>query len=134
MKIRKSKSRKVFLFLDYTILTILGLTCLLPLIHILAMSLSSSGAVTRGEVGFWPVDFTLQSYKYVLNKRILDRVPDIRGESGAGGGGEYDTDRTGGLSPVQGKMGIPWPQLLYLVLRDYHALFRRVDPYLSGGL
>lgn len=69
MKIRKSKSRKVFLFLDYTILTILGLTCLLPLIHILAMSLSSSGAVTRGEVGFWPVDFTLQSYKYVLNKK-----------------------------------------------------------------
>lgn len=69
MKIRKSRSRKVFLFLDYTILTILGLTCLLPLIHILAMSFSSSGAVTRGEVGFWPVDFTLQSYKYVLNKK-----------------------------------------------------------------
>lgn len=69
MKIKKSASRKIFLFLDYTILAILGLSCLLPLIHILAMSFSSSGAVTRGEVGFWPVEFTVQSYKYVLNKK-----------------------------------------------------------------
>ena len=69
MKIKKITSRQIFLFLDYTILAILGLSCLLPLIHILAMSFSSSGAVTRGEVGFWPVEFTVQSYKYVLNKK-----------------------------------------------------------------
>ena len=54
---------------DYTLLAILGLTCLLPLIHILAMSFSSSGAVTRGDVGLVPVDFTLQSYKYVVEKQ-----------------------------------------------------------------
>ena len=44
-----------------SLLTSLGLTCLLPMIHILAMSFSSSGAVTRGEVGLVPVEFTLQS-------------------------------------------------------------------------
>ena len=69
MKKKKFTSRTLFLIIDYTILTILGLTCLLPLIHILAMSLSSSAAVTRGEVGLWPVEFTLQSYRYVLDKK-----------------------------------------------------------------
>ncbi len=68
MKYKKFTSRTLFLIIDYIILLALGLTCLLPLIHILAMSFSSSGAVTRGEVGLLPVEFTLQSYKYVLDK------------------------------------------------------------------
>lgn len=69
MRKKKFTSRTLFLIFDYTLLTILGLTCLLPMIHILAMSFSSSGAVTRGEVGLVPVEFTLQSYKYVLDKQ-----------------------------------------------------------------
>ena len=69
MSKKKFTSRTLFLIFDYTLLTILGLTCLLPMIHILAMSFSSSGAVTRGEVGLVPVEFTLQSYKYVLDKQ-----------------------------------------------------------------
>ena len=68
MKSKKLTSRKLFLIMDYVLLGVLGLTCLLPLLHILAMSFSSSGAVTRGEVGLWPVEFTLQSYRYVLEK------------------------------------------------------------------
>ncbi len=68
MKSKKLTSRKLFLIIDYVLLGVLGLTCLLPLLHILAMSFSSSGAVTRGEVGLWPVEFTLQSYRYVLEK------------------------------------------------------------------
>lgn len=68
MKSKKLTSRKLFLIIDYVLLGVLGLTCLLPLLHILAMSFSSSGAVTRGEVGLWPVEFTLQSYRYVMEK------------------------------------------------------------------
>jgi len=35
-------------------------------VNILAISFSSSAAVNAGRVTFWPVDFTLSSYKYIL--------------------------------------------------------------------
>ena len=66
---RKFNSRTVFLILDYIFLTVLSLTCLLPMIHILAMSFSSSSAVTRGDVTLFPVDFTTKAYEYVLGKK-----------------------------------------------------------------
>ena len=61
-----STSRKVFMVINYCILALLSLTCLLPFVHLLAVSFSSSAAVSAGEVGFWPVDFTLFSYEFAL--------------------------------------------------------------------
>ncbi|WP_305131545.1 carbohydrate ABC transporter permease [Parasutterella excrementihominis] len=52
--------------INYCILALLSLTCLLPFVHLLAVSFSSSAAVSAGEVGFWPVDFTLFSYEFAL--------------------------------------------------------------------
>ncbi|WP_391573159.1 carbohydrate ABC transporter permease [Cohnella sp.] len=63
-----SPSRKLFTVANYTFLTVVSLLCLLPLIHILAVSLSSSSAAAGGLVKLWPVEFTLSSYQYVLNK------------------------------------------------------------------
>lgn len=39
-----------------------GLICILPLIHMLAISLSSQGAANANEVGLWPVGFNLLAY------------------------------------------------------------------------
>lgn len=47
-------------------LGILCVTCVLPFIHLLAVSFSSSAAVAAGRVAFWPVDFTTASYEYVI--------------------------------------------------------------------
>ena len=44
------------------------ITCLLPMINQLAISFSSSIAVAAGDVGLFPVDFTLDSYKYMADK------------------------------------------------------------------
>ncbi|NMO97703.1 carbohydrate ABC transporter permease [Paenibacillus lemnae] len=63
-----SNSRRLFLLINYTLLTIVALLCFLPIVHILAVSLSSKGAATAGLVKLWPVDFTWSSYEYVLNK------------------------------------------------------------------
>lgn len=52
--------------INYCILALLSLTCLLPFLHLLAVSFSSSAAVSAGEVGFIPVDFTLYSYEFAL--------------------------------------------------------------------
>ncbi|ANS73258.1 ABC transporter permease [Paenibacillus yonginensis] len=60
--------RKVFLVLNYTLLIGIGLLCLLPIVHILAVSLSSKGAATTGAVKLWPIEFTWSSYEYVLNR------------------------------------------------------------------
>lgn len=50
-------------------LAFLGLICLLPFVHILAISFSSNTAAVSGMVRFWPIDFTLKSYAYVLQKQ-----------------------------------------------------------------
>ncbi|MBD0380903.1 carbohydrate ABC transporter permease [Paenibacillus sedimenti] len=63
-----SLSRRLFLAANYTFLILLSIICLLPIIHVFAISLSSSSAVDVGLVKLWPVDFTWRSYKYILNK------------------------------------------------------------------
>jgi len=54
--------------LNGSILIIIALVCLFPMINVLAISLSSKAAVSSGQVKLWPVDFTLASYQFVLNK------------------------------------------------------------------
>lgn len=62
-----SLSRKLFNVFNYTLLILLSLACILPLIHVLAISFSSNAAATAGLVKLWPVDFTTQSYHYVFS-------------------------------------------------------------------
>lgn len=42
--------------------------CILPLINVLALSFSGKEAAIAGKVSLWPVDFTLDSYKYLLQE------------------------------------------------------------------
>jgi len=64
---KKSKSRKVFEIMNFIIITFLTLSCVIPILNILAYSFSSSQAIIENRVGLWPVDFTLQAYKFVMN-------------------------------------------------------------------
>ncbi|QGQ95158.1 carbohydrate ABC transporter permease [Paenibacillus psychroresistens] len=59
--------RKIFHTANYLFLIVLSLLCIFPLVHVLSVSLSSSGAVTSGMVKFWPVDFNIKSYQFILN-------------------------------------------------------------------
>ncbi|MGG4145300.1 carbohydrate ABC transporter permease [Paenibacillus algorifonticola] len=65
---RFTLSRRVFVGFNYVFLALLSILCILPLIHVLAVSFSASSAATAGYVKLWPVNFTLESYKYVLGK------------------------------------------------------------------
>ena len=62
----RSTARTIFNICNYAFLMLVGFTCLLPFIHILAVSFSSSAAVAAGKVNFWPVEFTLFSYEFAL--------------------------------------------------------------------
>ncbi|CAM3404643.1 carbohydrate ABC transporter permease [Paenibacillus lupini] len=61
-------SRKSFLIFNYILLGLTAFVCILPLINVLAISFSSSTAAAAGFVKLLPVDFTLSSYKYALQK------------------------------------------------------------------
>jgi len=55
--------------LNLAFLVLAAALCLFPIINVLAVSLSSSSAAAAGQVGIWPVEFTLSSYSYALTKK-----------------------------------------------------------------
>jgi len=64
----------VFSFFDvvvYVVLIIACVICLVPMLHVLAKSLSGEGAVTSGRVGIWPIDIQTGTYKYVIQQRVF---------------------------------------------------------------
>lgn len=48
------------------LLGVLVVICILPVLHVIALSLSSKSEVVTGTVAFWPVGFTLDAYRYVV--------------------------------------------------------------------
>ncbi len=69
-----SVSRKIFVFFNALFLILLSLSCLLPFIHVLAVSFSSSYAAMTGGVKLWPVEFTTKSYEFVVQKSEFIRA------------------------------------------------------------
>ncbi|WP_028548201.1 carbohydrate ABC transporter permease [Paenibacillus sp. UNC451MF] len=61
---KATTGEKGFYALNYLVLTVIALTCILPFIHIIAVSFSERGAVESGHVFFWPVGFQLTAYKF----------------------------------------------------------------------
>ena len=69
MKIKKSKGRIVFEVVNYSILAFLAILCIIPFLHLLAVSFSADEFTSKGEVFLIPQGFTLQAYEYLAQKR-----------------------------------------------------------------
>lgn len=65
-KSKSSPSRKVFLVINYIVLTFLGLICVLPFINLLAISFSNKTAVAANAVTFWPIGFNTAAYSFIM--------------------------------------------------------------------
>jgi putative aldouronate transport system permease protein len=63
---RASKGEKAFYGVNYVVLALIGLSCVLPMVHILALSLSDPHAVMSGNVVFWPKGWTLKAYEQLI--------------------------------------------------------------------
>ncbi|MDQ1912584.1 carbohydrate ABC transporter permease [Paenibacillus sp. GD4] len=61
-----SKAQKTFNGANVIFMALLGLTMVMPIIHVIAQSLSSNAAINTGRVAFWPVEFTLDNYLLIL--------------------------------------------------------------------
>lgn len=65
---KMTAGEKVFSIFNYIFLSMAGLICILPMIHLLAVSFSSKTAATAGRVVLWPIEFTSMAYKFMLDK------------------------------------------------------------------
>jgi len=65
---KRYRSELAFDIVNYFILAVLALTCLLPFINVLAVSLSDSASATAGRVGLLPINFNIVAYEYALAK------------------------------------------------------------------
>lgn len=63
----KSASNRLFDGAVTLLLFFFGSLCLLPMLHVLALSLSSKNAALAGRVSFFPVDLTLTPYRMLLS-------------------------------------------------------------------
>ncbi|ANE45720.1 ABC transporter permease [Paenibacillus swuensis] len=62
----KTLPYRIFSVFNYIFLGILALLCILPLIHVLAVSLSGKAAASANLVSLWPVNFTFEAYVKTL--------------------------------------------------------------------
>lgn len=67
--LKESAGRRIFLVVNNVLLSIAAIICILPLVHIAALSFSTRAAASAGLVTMWPVDFNIVSYRYVFDRR-----------------------------------------------------------------
>lgn len=60
---------KIFGFFNGLFLILLALSCVVPFIHVLAVSLSDSPSASAGTVGLWPVNINIESYLFAFKKQ-----------------------------------------------------------------
>jgi putative aldouronate transport system permease protein len=112
---------------NLVVLVVLALVCLFPVVHILALSFSSATAASSGRVTIWPVEFTTQSYQFVLQNPAF-------GKSFL-------------ISLLRVLVGTPFNMILTILVayplsrsrsefraRDYFAWFFLITILFSGGL
>lgn len=72
MHLYNTKGYRIFTVFNYIFLLGAAILCILPLVHIFAVSLSGSAAATANIVKFWPVEFTLDAYgKTIGNENFI---------------------------------------------------------------
>jgi putative aldouronate transport system permease protein len=71
----KNPSYKVFYTINITLLILVSILCILPMVHIFAVSLSGKVAAESNLVTLFPIDFNLDSYvKTFQNDNFIDAI------------------------------------------------------------
>lgn len=67
----KTRGYRIFNVFNTCFLILLALMCIVPLIHVLAVSFSAKSAADANLVGLWPKQFSLEAYKKTINNPIF---------------------------------------------------------------
>mgnify|MGYP001340820479 CR=1 FL=1 len=76
----KTRGYQVFTFINYTLLVLISLSCILPFIHILAVSFSGSAPANANLVTLWPIDFNTDAYAQTIKNPNFHRALFIAAE------------------------------------------------------
>ena len=70
MQLTKQRKKKFdwFILVNDTLLILTALLCVIPLVHIAALSFSTSATAAAGMVTLWPVEWSLNSYDFVVKR------------------------------------------------------------------
>ena len=66
-----NRSTKIVDFILAAILFVIVVVCLVPMLHVLATSLSANHAILSRRVGIWPIGWNPQSYEAVFSDRSM---------------------------------------------------------------
>ena len=66
-----SSGERIFHYINTILLSIMGFVAIAPLVAVVSTSFSSSSAVDLNKVSFWPVGFTLDSWKFIVFRQDL---------------------------------------------------------------
>lgn len=67
----RSRGEKIFSVFNTLLMLALALICLLPLIHVLAVSLSDSASAGANLVQFWPIGFNTAAYEMIFTNKVF---------------------------------------------------------------
>lgn len=68
---KETRKFVIFKLFIYIFMGLLAIICLVPIINILAISLSAQGEVAKGVVNLWPKKLTLDSYTVILKEKAF---------------------------------------------------------------
>lgn len=71
---QRTLGRMLFKIANVIFLSIVTISCVLPFMHLFALSLSSNAAAVSGEVLFWPKGFTTKAYSFLAGKSDFVRA------------------------------------------------------------
>ncbi|WP_339837788.1 carbohydrate ABC transporter permease [Paenibacillus sp. FSL R7-0272] len=67
----KSPSYRIFNVINISFLILIAIMCIVPMVHVLAVSFSNKAAADANLVSLWPVGFSLEAYKKTMNNPIF---------------------------------------------------------------
>lgn len=69
--VREPAGDRVFSWINHAVLICLALATIYPLAHVVSASLSEPSAVTAGQVGIWPVGWSVDAYRTAFEYRSI---------------------------------------------------------------
>ncbi|RAU97313.1 carbohydrate ABC transporter permease [Paenibacillus sp. YN15] len=70
---KATNGEKIFYAANYAVLTLLGLTCLFPLLNTIALSLSDIHEIQSGRVTFYPIGWNIDAFRSLIEgTRIIE--------------------------------------------------------------
>lgn len=69
----KTIGNRIFDTVNYTLLLLIALLCVMPFIYVLAVSFTSPAEVAKGGLILWPEEWSLASYRYIFSTNTLVR-------------------------------------------------------------